>query len=1267
MTMPPTRSARQRALWITAAAGLAACTLGGCATAPPPAEKPAAAGERQPSHIALLPLARAAAREARRPVREAALLPPPPGVDPSLHTPIEDDGRALLPLAEVVAQFAERDLPVEAFRDAEPAGDREREAALRRYLSGRQKLLEGDAAGALEDLRHAARLDPLAPEPWRELGDVHVMRSSRTEAVAAYRAAIARGLGDPRLFELLGRDALDRDEYDVAALFFARGLLASAGSEDPLLPTVIEVGLAGALASEGYIIAARDALKQALERQTPGTTSTRYIQEYGAIFRRQGDLWREVGDAEIRLGRFTEALAAYQRAAELPAINDAAILSRIVYAAMRAGRPATAATAVVHEIIDAGGLVSENDTELLRHIAGQSAQPGAAWNSPVRLETAAALATYRTALGDDLAPSIARDMVRAEAAVLGSAAARALLRDHLTRSGPDVMLASDLVNLCTSADDAVREAASVVAAAPLAADEFAEALLRSRFATEDLEAFLSSTRSSPAQRFLAAHVQARVGRYSAAADLLDTVPADAALGPALSLARAEFTLAAGRAAAPPIDLPVPGDPGAAHTTARTLLLFQRHDQALALLEPILKEQSGGTRRQRFEALLLAAELGAQAGRTEDAEKWLRQALILDTHDDRPYAQLLSLYAPGAPAADNTRSSQTLRDLRTNIPESRTERLLITRELLRRTLLPQAEVSALDLADESLDLAALELLTGVWQAQAQRGDEEAIDRGLAWIESNRLRRPCAVPLLAAATTLLVSADRTEESATLLKEAIEAGAGRDVARILERVLRDGLGRRGEADELALARLEGRSLSPADSIDLAELCTRLGRHGDAAAALREALDPDITLIADQPDRLIALLGQMTENIQIPAAGQAPMPATAAPSDLALDLLARVIARGIELPSELHERRLRLLAASPDATIEDIRAAANHATDQHPALRWRPWAVAAHVAGATGRGDLGLQLIEEAVANTNRPEVELLLEWFVFVVMAGDAETARGMIDKLHADGRLGEVLGRINIELQPDADPRAEAAFVLGNEYANLGREDDAAAAYELAIEYAPAHAWACNNLGYMILENGGDLARADELLTRAFESMPGETAIIDSLGWLRYMQGRFEDQRDEETGRIVKRGAVTLLARAARSASGRENPTILDHYGDALYRVGRAEQARSAWRAAHARATERVSQHHLAQRRQAGGVESPVIARGLEQYKQIADSAARKLRAAAEDEPVPVAPIAASAAPADQPGDVAPGVGAAAQPPPGADAPEEPTDTPEDQHP
>jgi tetratricopeptide (TPR) repeat protein len=1224
------RSSRSWKPRIAVAAALLAALAGGCMTGPRPAA-PAAdrpQSSASPMHASLLPLSRAAAREQRVPSLEAMRLPPPPEVDASLAAVIEDDGRSRVSLEDAVRHFADLELKDElpAARPATAVSRQDSSAALRRYLAARQRLFDDDLAGAIDELRHATRLDPEAPEPWRELGEAYMAQSSRAEAVAAFRAAIARGLHDPRLLELLGRDAIERNEHLHAAQYFSRAALAHPEASDPLLPHVIDVGLAGALAGEGYIVAARDAVRRALQRQTPVAAPTRYLQEYGAIFRRQGDLWREVGDAECRLGRYEEALDAYRRAAGLPTINEEAVLGRTVYAAMRAGRPAAAAITILQEIIASGGLAGEMEIALLRHIAGIAPDGATVWKSPVRLETAAALATIRGSLGDGLTPTVARAMVRAESAVLGAAAARPLLRELLIQGAPDAAIAADLINLAPTSAEAVREAALVVTAAPAAADEMAEALLRSRFDLDEVLEQLSRSPAPPTRPLLAAHIHARAGRYALAADLAETISREGPIADVAALAWFEFGIAAGR------DREV-GDPSAASTssppaarmTARRFLLAQRHERALQVLVPVLENVQGNVSRQdRLETLLMAAGVASASGRIDDAERWLREALALDPHDERPYSQLLSLYAPGSPRSDSTRSAQVLRDLRTNTSDSRTARLLMTREMLRRGLLPQAEAAALDLADESLDLAAVELLAAAWQLQSSRGDVATLERGLAWVDSMRIRRPHATPLLAAATTLLSGARRADEAEQLLRGSVDAGAGRDAARLLERVIRD-QGRGTIADGMALARLQDRTLLPADSLELAEACANLGRDADVTRALLQVLDPAVTLIGDQPQRAIALIDQIAERL---LAGGSLAQIDPERHGQIIELFDRAASREIPFGTEIHERRLRLVAAEPRSSLEDIRGVAAHAASQHPSLRWRPYALAAHVAGAMGRGEIGLELIRQMVEQSPRPDVELLGEWFFFVVMAGDASTGRGMIEALHAQGRLVEVLTRLQVQLEAGADPRAEAAFVLANEFAAAGREADSVAAYELTLEYDPRHAWACNNLGYMLLEQGGDLARADELLTRAIEILPEQAAVIDSLGWLRYVQGNIEDLTDPGNA-VIREGAVTLLARAARTREGRTNPTILDHYGDALYRAGRADQAVQAWRTAYSQARQQLGQAEVAAQRPDAD-SPPPVRRNLQVYREISRSTQDKMRAHRDGRPVPVAPFAGEAA-------------------------------------
>jgi Flp pilus assembly protein TadD len=92
---------------------------------------------------------------------------------------------------------------------------------------------------------------------------------------------------------------------------------------------------------------------------------------------------------------------------------------------------------------------------------------------------------------------------------------------------------------------------------------------------------------------------------------------------------------------------------------------------------------------------------------------------------------------------------------------------------------------------------------------------------------------------------------------------------------------------------------------------------------------------------------------------------------------------------------------------------------------------------------------------------------------------------------------------------------------------------------------------NYLGYSLLDRGVKLDEADRLIARAFEASPDNGAIIDSMGWARYVRGDYP-------------GAVVLLERARAAEPG--DPTVADHLGDALWRVGRRIEARHAWESA-----------------------------------------------------------------------------------------------------
>src|ERR1043165_6107853 len=91
----------------------------------------------------------------------------------------------------------------------------------------------------------------------------------------------------------------------------------------------------------------------------------------------------------------------------------------------------------------------------------------------------------------------------------------------------------------------------------------------------------------------------------------------------------------------------------------------------------------------------------------------------------------------------------------------------------------------------------------------------------------------------------------------------------------------------------------------------------------------------------------------------------------------------------------------------------------------------------------------------------------------------------------------------------------------------------------------HIGANNDLGYFWANNGIHLEQAEPMIRKALEGKPEDPAFIDSLGWLYYKQGKFND-------------AAVALEKAI-SLPGGASPEVIRHLGDALYRLDRPREA------------------------------------------------------------------------------------------------------------
>jgi tetratricopeptide (TPR) repeat protein len=129
-----------------------------------------------------------------------------------------------------------------------------------------------------------------------------------------------------------------------------------------------------------------------------------------------------------------------------------------------------------------------------------------------------------------------------------------------------------------------------------------------------------------------------------------------------------------------------------------------------------------------------------------------------------------------------------------------------------------------------------------------------------------------------------------------------------------------------------------------------------------------------------------------------------------------------------------------------------------------------------------------------------------------------------------------------------------------YFNYGATAEQAGLYEKAadllrksIALDPANAAeGYNYLGYMWADHNMHLEEAEEMIKQALQIEPNNGAYLDSLGWLEFKQGKFDQ-------------ALTDLLRAAKNLE-RDDPVVFEHIGDTYLKLNRVPQALETWQKA-----------------------------------------------------------------------------------------------------
>jgi tetratricopeptide (TPR) repeat protein len=140
--------------------------------------------------------------------------------------------------------------------------------------------------------------------------------------------------------------------------------------------------------------------------------------------------------------------------------------------------------------------------------------------------------------------------------------------------------------------------------------------------------------------------------------------------------------------------------------------------------------------------------------------------------------------------------------------------------------------------------------------------------------------------------------------------------------------------------------------------------------------------------------------------------------------------------------------------------------------------------------------------------------------------------------------------NGQLQyPDS---VELRYATASVYEEQGRTKAALRELKQVLKARPNDPAALNALGFTLADHAQELSRARKLIERAYAAAPKNAAILDSLGWVLYRQGR---------------SAEALPYLAAAYADDHDGD-IAAHLGEVLWRLGKPDEARRIWEEASA---------------------------------------------------------------------------------------------------
>lgn len=160
-----------------------------------------------------------------------------------------------------------------------------------------------------------------------------------------------------------------------------------------------------------------------------------------------------------------------------------------------------------------------------------------------------------------------------------------------------------------------------------------------------------------------------------------------------------------------------------------------------------------------------------------------------------------------------------------------------------------------------------------------------------------------------------------------------------------------------------------------------------------------------------------------------------------------------------------------------------------------------------------------------------------------------------------------GAERISENTDLETAAELYASLGDIRHELGKKEEAYAAYDEALTYAGDNLMCLNNYAYFLSLDGIRLDEAAAMSLRTVKAEPKNATFLDTYAWILYQQKQYTQAR------------IFIDQALQFTEEDEENVSIFDHAGDIYYRCGEKAEALKYWKKALGLAKEKKERDDL----------------------------------------------------------------------------------------